>query len=541
MLQPYSDTSVAPMTTPPDYQVDPSALLRKADEVIAVQQRAQAAIGASSNPSTGYLAQTAPAAPQVPQRPSASADFSSGLTLPPGFAGQLVLYIYDSAPRPVLEVATVSALGLLAGVCGKVFNTYTKTGLNQYILLVARSATGKEAMHSGIANLMHAAVQGGNLGRAGEFVNFNKFASGQALKRVLADSPSFVNVIGEVGYTLEQMVSKASRPDSPMRSLRNELTDLYHKSGSTSRAGGIAYSDKDKNVQSITGAAYSLIGETTPHTFYELITPQIMADGFLSRFTVVEYEGERPPPNDTAPYFVEPWPDLLSRLQGLLAHALTLLHNGATQPVHPDAGARALLDTFNNECDQRVREAGDDESRRQMWNRAHLKALRIASLLAVADNWVQPVLTTAHSQWAIDLIRRDIATFSRRMENGDIGDGDAARVAKVLSIIDDYLKRDLPDSWKRFQVLKQVGIVPYEYLLNRTQHARGFKDHPLKSTSALKQTLNSLCDTGHLVHAPKGKGKVWEEYKFNGEAYIVNHTEGGPTATHWVDRALGKN
>ena len=62
-------------------------------------------------------------------------------------------------------------------------------------------------------------------------------------------------------------------------------------------AGGIAYSDAAKSVTVNVSIAYSLIGETTPARFFESITSDMMSDGFLSRFNVIEYEGERPDKN----------------------------------------------------------------------------------------------------------------------------------------------------------------------------------------------------------------------------------------------------
>ena len=259
-------------------------------------------------PTLGHSAQTAPAAPVPPLPPNARAVLSPGLAWPPGYTGVLAHYIFDSAPRPVAEVAIVGALGLLAGICGKSWISYKGFGTNLYIILVARSAIGKEAMHTGIGRLINAATDNDSIRAGRKFVNFNDFASGPALQKACAVNNSFVNVAGEIGQRLKHMVSQAQR-DPNAQSLRRVMTNLYTKSGPGSYAGGISYSDSKDNAASVEGVAYSLIGETTPNTFYELITPEIMADGFVSRFSVVEYEGERPPDNKLASQFEVPRQD----------------------------------------------------------------------------------------------------------------------------------------------------------------------------------------------------------------------------------------
>lgn len=506
------------------------------DETLRQDNGVQAEQQPGQDPSGGSAANAAPAAPIAAQRPSASAVLSPGLTWPPGFAGQIAYYIFDSAPRPVPEVAIVAALGLLSGICGKVWVTPTKTGLNQYLILVARSAIGKDAMHTGIAMLMKEATKDSVLHFGNDFVDFSDFASGQALQKACAANRSFVNVTGEFGHRLRQIATSTNKPDSPMQNLRRVMTNLYSKSGPQAVAGGITYSDKDKNISSVEGVAYSLIGETTPGTFYELLTPDMMADGFMSRFTVVEYEGERPSENEWADYFSTPWRELLDWLKPLLAQSLSLLSNGQTETVQYLQESHAMLKAFSLECDARIRDAGSDESLRQMWNRAHMKALKIACLLAVADNYIHPVITTHHAEWAISFIKRDISVFTRRLQSGDIGMGDDSREAKLISIAREYLSSgELPAFAKDFEPLHRGGVIPRKYLQIRTQKLAAFSNHRSGSTKALDETIRSLIDAGHFMELPKTK--VVEDYGFHGKAYLVLALEKIPAtnSSNWLD------
>src|ERR1700733_5012023 len=76
--------------------------------------------------------------------------------LPPGIMGEIAKYVYDQSPRPVKEIALVAAIGLFAGICGRAYNTHTGAGLNLYLTLIAKTATGKEAMSSGTSKLLMA-------------------------------------------------------------------------------------------------------------------------------------------------------------------------------------------------------------------------------------------------------------------------------------------------------------------------------------------------------------------------------------------------
>lgn len=393
---------------------------------------ATAPITANQGGSTGAVPIAAPAAPQPPVPTIVGAWPAGALRCPPGWAGVIAQYIYDQAPRPQAEAAIVAALGLLAGICGRQWSI-SNTGLNIYLVLVARSATGKEAIHSGVGRLC--AFVGAKNNDVAQFVSANEYASAQALKKELGTRLGFVNLRGEIGHWFAE-ISRGK--NDVVTGLKRELTNLYMKSSRGTLAGGLAYSNRDKNVEIDTNVAYSLIGDTTPGTFYSSLDARMMEDGFISRFTVVEYTGDRPDENPTPS--IEPPEALVAYLAGLVFTATEYLKRDQYALVSRDADASLLLQSFADECDTHIREAGADEFRRQMWNRAHLKALRISALLAVADNYVHPCINREQAEWAIDLIRRDISVFDRRLRSGDIGDeSDTNRHEKLLDICRDYL------------------------------------------------------------------------------------------------------
>lgn len=435
-----------------------------------------------------------------------------GISWPPGMLGALAGFIYNSAVRPVKEVAIVAALGLMAGIVGKSY-VIPQSGLNLYIILIGRSAIGKEAMHSGIGLIMDKVRN--SIPGASRFVDFSEFASGPALTKACAENPSFLNVSGEWGRRLRRMSADDGR-EGPMQQLRTVMTNLYQKSGPASVVGGINYSNKDSNVKSVAGVAYSMIGESTPKTFYESLTESMMEDGFMSRFLIVEYEGDRPARNDNPNLVLDD--RLYSALCSIIVQSITLLQNRQNMPVTQSLESRALLDEFDRECDEQINSTLD-ESYRQMWNRAHLKVLRVAALLAVADNFVNPVISYDHAKWALDIVRCDINIMQRKIMDGDVGQGDVVREKKLMSVIKTYFNQKIPESYRIPKTLVDNGIIPRKFMQMRTNTLTQFTGHRLGATVALDLTIKSLIDSGYLMEVDKAK--LVEVYNFHGRCFRV--------------------
>lgn len=448
-------------------------------------------------------------APQVAETAAPAQD--TGLPWPPGVVGKVAQFIYNNSPRPVREVAIVAALGWLAGVCGKCW-VIPGSGLNLYLILVGRSGIGKEAMHSGIAALTHRLREG--VPSAGQYVNFNDFASGPALAKACAEQPCFVNVNGEWGRKLKAIAADGA--SGPMQSLRTVITNLYQKSGPTSIVGGINYSKGENNIAAISGVSFSLIGETTPVTLYASLTESMMEDGFLSRFTIVDADVKRPPLNPNP----QPFPDnaLTQHLQELVFAATNMLNNHTRVGVSRDSEAAAMMDAFDRECDENIN-SSMDEGWRQMWNRAHLKMMRVAALLAVADNHKLPLVTAVHVGWALDLIRRDIALMRRRMESGDVGVSDDSRMKKLLHIIGEFLTQPLRPGYGVPLQMQRDGVVPRKYLQIRVNSVAAFNQHAFGSKRALDDAIQSCCDSGYLAEVDKLK--AGELYTFQGRCFRV--------------------
>ncbi len=461
---------------------------------------------------SGLIAKAKEASLEIAEEPAPDIESAEvPFDLPPGLIGDLTTYFYQSAVRPVPEVALAAAIGIIAGVAGRSYNI-SGTGLNQYIILLARTGAGKEGALSGIESLLYATRM--QVPMIEQFLGPAAFASGQALVKVLNERPCFVSVLGEFGLTLQQLSD--SRANSASIMLRKVLLDLYAKSGWNRMLRSSVYSDTDKNTKVIQAPNVTILGESTPETFFDGLEASHVSEGLIPRFSVIEYKGPRPPRNRHAGF--APPPDLIKRFIDLVVVSQSTSSNNTCGQVIMDEEATDLMDAFDELAD-RTMNASHFEVAMQLWNRAHLKALKMAGLIAVGCNTHTPVVTGPIAQWAIDYVKRDINTMMTRFSTGDIGRGDSKQFNDMKRIIKNFFVT-APKTMQPAEVnMRDDGLITYRHILRCGAPISSFKNDRAGATQAIKKTLQALVDGGELVQVPAMT--VNTKYKFSGVAYIM--------------------
>lgn len=430
------------------------------------------------------------------------------IMFPPGFASVLTDHIYANSFIQIPEVSVCAALALLAGLTGRAYRTPTGMDLAQYMILVANSGIGKDAIHEGIPGTIRAA---GFVAGLENIVKQADFVSGAALHATILKSPGFINLQGEFGRKLKRM---ANPTDAPMQDLRTKFTKLY----GTSFIEAKLHSKEEDCIPGVPFPAFSFLGETTPRTFLECLTPDMMEDGFLSRFLVISYDGPRPPSNKERGI---PFPDNFQKYWlDMLTHCARY-HDAFFMPDpiivgYKNYDAQEKLERFEEVCRQGINETKDD-FQKAIYNRAHLKALKIASQLAVADNFQKPEIDLGHATWGITTVRRDIDLFLQHQRNGDIGNSDHSRLQKLSSITKDYFLNGPAASYKVPSAMRENGIIPRMYLQRRITGVAVFENQKLGASALLDQTLRAMVDNGYLMEVQKDK--MVEAYSFFGKCY----------------------
>lgn len=451
-------------------------------------------------------------APSAPPAPAPVA--IHGMELPAGLVGEIAQYFYQSAVRPVPDIALAGALALCAGVVGRSYNI-SGMGLNQYLIMIAKTGAGKENIATGI-DAMIAAVRP-QIPMVDQFIGPSAFASGQALIKILDKKPCFVSVLGEFGLTLQQLCDPNAISAQVM--LRKVLLDLWSKSGWNKMLQSSVYSDIEKNTQIIQSPNVTILGESTPETFFEGLDASHISDGLIPRFSIMQYLGHRPPRNKNAGH--PPSEGLVQRFGDMVAAALTTSNNRSCMAVATDPAGQGLLDKFDEECDDEINGSAEGDVERQVWNRGHLKALKLGALLAVGVNPHQPAVTQDLAEWAIKFVRKDIATMVDRFKSGDVGAGDSKLGSDLKGVITGFYHSPFEKVEKYGVDLKMFKdkVVPYAFLIRKTASLAAYRRDNRGSTAALKSALQDLMDANMLAEVPLIQ--LMHRYGVKGRAFVV--------------------
>ncbi len=457
---------------------------------------------------------------QIAPQPSSS----SAIVLPPGLLGEVAQFIYAAAPRPVPEVALAAAIGLMAGIAGRGYNI-SGTGLNQYVLLLGMTGIGKEAAASGIDRLMSKIYT--QVPSSKEFIGPSEIASGQALvKHLNKTSQCFVSILGEFGLRLETMSSPTA--NAAEKTLKRVLLDLYNKSGHGQVFRPSIFADAEKNINLTDAPAFSILGESTPERFYGVLNEDMISEGLLPRFLLIEYSGARPALSEHH-LQVQPSMPLIERLASLAAHCLNLMNVTTGKRVinvQQSEEALKLTTSFDKYADAQINST-HKEVIRQLWNRAHIKILKLSALIAVGVNMSDPVIEADYVQWAMNIVQSDIRALSAKFEQGLIGTNtaeikqqiEAARMMKEY-YTKDWLAIKMYMQGKTDERLYNDKIVTYAYLNKRLVSVSCFKNDRVGATVALKRVLQILIDSDKIREINKGELAV--KYGTSQRAFVVS-------------------
>lgn len=444
--------------------------------------------------------------------------------MPDGLTGEIARFIHSNSPFPMQEVAIAASIAYLAGICGRSWN-YSKTGLNQYIVILAETGQGKEAAASGMDRITHEVCK--TMPAFNTFMGPSTIPSAEGLIKQLNETPCYLTHKGEFGLWLQKLTGKYARANET--NLRAALMDLYTKSGYTQTLRGASYSDRAKNIPSINAPSLSLFGDSTQQEFFKGLDEENIGEGFVPRLTVMQCRLVRPTWN---PNHGKMTIDvgMIERIKHIAQMAMQL-EKLAPIMVSETPEAATLQEEYRELCMNKVWK--DQASPiAKLWSRAHIRVLKLAGVIAVGRRPDMPMVESSDIEFAKTIVNHSVDVIERRFKAGTVGSEinlHSEQQIAVGRVLRNYLKAGYKDAWvKLYGIDKQMykaNALTNRYLqANTTKHACFRKDR--NPASAYKNALQSFVDNGHLVRQEMHK---IPDCRKTGVAYYITDINGLPT------------
>lgn len=230
-----------------------------------------------------------PAAP--PPAARQKSDIPEHLLTIPGALGMAVEHYNETSKVYQPQFAVQTALALGSVVLARHWMTETDNFTSLYLINLGATGRGKEFARTYLERVLEEATLGSLIGPL-------KYASEAGVMGQLQYSPRHVTVYDEFGRLLS---STGASSNANLRDAQTILMSLFGQLGGIAR--GAAYSVNGKTAQQVEAMrktkivrpAITMLGLSTPETFFDALSQDDVANGFINRLLVVNTRQPRTP------------------------------------------------------------------------------------------------------------------------------------------------------------------------------------------------------------------------------------------------------
>lgn len=399
---------------------------------------------------------------------SAAPALPSFLHNPPGILGEITRWINATAPKSQPELSVAAAIALCSVVMARTYRTNLGNFSSLYLVMVAKSGEGKEHPQGCVEKALVAAGLEKLYAGSG-------YTSAGGVHSALLAAPAHIVAIDEIGKLL-----KMSRMSGQAHS-EAALDKLVEAFG---RCDGVMHppvysrmtlseSQAKQTVRVVFNPGITMLGATTPGTFYGNLTKDLVKDGFLGRCIVVESTQPRQltqlVDRTDPPARVVDWckaVHVTNAVEGDLAGMLSSEQPPQLVPVMLDD---ACLDEYRK-YDAALMDAKDQaegEGMDMLLVRTLEKALRLALIVALAKDPHTRRVTVDDFRWAYQYVSYYDMALVRAVVDEAIQNEHQESVKKAMGFFAKAVKaakNEKNAGWAR--VLKE-GAVPHSWLLRQ--------------------------------------------------------------------------
>jgi primase-polymerase (primpol)-like protein len=451
-------------------------------------------------------------------------EFENMIPFPHGTPGEMCQFLMDIAPHKLPEACLAGTLAWLSAVLGRQYQ-HNGAGLNNYYVVVAPSATGKETARRGVGRFASATSSVGG----DKFICFDTMASKQGYLSFFSESETLSNLVFVPEFS-KIVSAMQQKQNNTMQQIYSFWLEVFPRSARGDVNGGNLRANSEDSTKGVSSPALTLMCDTTPDDYYEQITEQMQRDGFMSRFVNIECYNPIKKLSDTECHKVTMTPELASELRDLCAYVLKLKAEDKTVDVQIESTIRKHIRSFEMYTLEMVNKTRD-ERYRQPYNRCFLKIMTIASLLAIMRNKFNPIINMDDFEWSKSLIMRDVYNIVRKLDNGTFGSSDDNNEKIVKSEIKRLLfKATRSESEKdKYGELLDKGVVPRSALTVRINQYPNFGRQNQAKTETFDKIMYNFEKNGWIRKIDKHnritefKNLGWDNVPFFGDCYALQN------------------
>jgi len=427
--------------------------------------------------------------------PVAHRSYQWSIEWPDVHLSELAKYLFAASRRPVKQFAYANALWAMAAMCGGRYYA-NNSGLNLYFFMAGGTGTGKGSSHAPLVPLLLESVRRTNsdMTKFAEVFNTGMPASAQGLHRLFEDTPfKSIGAYNEEGGSslVASMIPTATGVES---ALGVKITELWQKSGPNGIVGSSSKADQRESYQVLEGPALTIMLDTQIESFQEFLGSNAIRNGLGQRFLYPVYEGPQFFSN-RRPLREMPEP-IINRLAVIWQYTCSL--QSLVEVKMSEIVLNALYD-----IEDEVIVSADCPSK-VLLNRYHHNIQRVAALMAVYENHIEPVMTLDHLAAAKLVVTELYAPARATLDKGYAGEGSSVREAAMLKVLRSY--PGIPDKSRRKTYRVPTVLSPHDdlitknYIVRRLRHNPKFADIGTLDTRALiDKTIKALVEDGVLT------------------------------------------
>jgi RepB DNA-primase from phage plasmid len=397
------------------------------------------------------------------------------LEAPGGMVSKLAHWIYATSPSPIPEFSVMSAVVLHAALHGRKYVTPDGLGLNIYAVLVAASGFGKDRPLKAMKQIATSINRGYLIGP-------NDVSSDSAIEYVLRHHPCLVLPLDEFGMVLS---ASGKMADPYARARRKSLLELFSSSTgdwvAKVRAADAGKKDKPPKPPIIC-PTLSVLGATTPSTFYNGLEGDAFSSGLMARLLVISV--------DKLPTLqgIDGVPAVPEGVVADLKQAIAKVPSGGdlAEALRRDSTSRPHFvvagwadENAKNRLMQIRHWARDisiaDDRRGLIVNRAGDYTSKLATIRAISRDPSNTLVRVEDIEWAFGIVQDSIATVEDGAARFMSGSPFEALCKAIIEAV--RACRD-PKGLKNAELLRKQGVSQadprmYEGALNRLLDGTG--------------------------------------------------------------------